>query len=80
MIIDNVMLTLFCAFSERLSIAFITNRWAPVEETTGPRRVTNSLGGATCAALHDWLKQDAPERAGDLADASANSAKWMLPF
>ena len=26
--------------SERLPIAYITNPWAPVEETTGPHRVT----------------------------------------
>ena len=31
---------LFCIFSERLSIAYITNPWAPVDETTGPHRVT----------------------------------------
>ena len=28
-------------FSERLSIAYSTNPWAQVEETTGPQRVTN---------------------------------------
>ena len=29
---------LLVCFSERLSIAYITNPWAPLEETTGPRR------------------------------------------
>ena len=42
----NVFL-ICCHLSERLSIAQITNPWAPVEETTGPHRVANkNIGGS----------------------------------
>ena len=41
MITIIIILVDFVFVSERLSIAYITNPWAPMEETTGPRRVTN---------------------------------------
>ena len=57
--------------SERLSIAYITNPWAPVEETTGPQQVNKddvgicASGGAPREDVHDMA--DGPRQDDALA-------------
>ena len=61
----QLMLVFLCFFCERLSIAYITNPWAPVEENTGPHRVTNKKH---FTPWKSWKQDSAWNRSPNLPD------------
>ena len=79
-----------CLLSERLSIAYITNPWAPVNEFTGPHRVTinniKNLGRALkCFNMRDqkldgqiWEVAEAAAMQGR-SDATVTNRAAMPP-